>query len=224
MGYEINFDQILPRLPYLLAGAWISLQIAFLAFFGGAFIGLVGAFLKTFGGRVSRAITNAYVVFFTNTPQLVQIFFLYFALPDVGIVMSSYQAVLLGMTLNAGAYLTEIQRAGFTSVRVEEMEAAQTLGMSRYQQVRYVILPHIARVLFPPLSNHYILMTLGTSMAAIFGVEELTGRAMNVNSETFRSIEVFSLTAGLYICVTLVANCVLALIGRSWFRARMRYY
>ena len=90
--------------------------------------------------------------------------------------MTSYEAVLLGMTLNAGAYLTEIQRAGFQSVRRTEMDAAVTLGMSRLQQVRYVILPHIARTLFPPLSNHYILMTLGTSMAAIFGVEELTDR------------------------------------------------
>ncbi|MEL6266312.1 MAG: ABC transporter permease subunit, partial [Pseudomonadota bacterium] len=159
---------------------------------------------------------------FTNTPQLVQIYFLFFALPDAGILLSGYQAVLLGMTLNAGAYLTEIQRAGFMSVRQSEMEAAETLGFSRLQQVRYVVLPHIARVLFPPLSNHYILMTLGTSMAAVFGVEELTGRALNVNSETFRSIEVFTLTAGVYVLVTLVANLVLGLAGRYLFRARMR--
>ena len=129
---------------------------------------------------------RGYVIFFTNTPQLVQIYFLYFALPDAGILLSSYAAVLIGMTLNAGAYLTEIQRAGFESVRASEMEAAEVLGFSRLQQIRYVILPHVARVLFPPLSNQYILMTLGTSMAAIFGVEELTGRAFNINSQTFR--------------------------------------
>ncbi|MEO1471522.1 MAG: amino acid ABC transporter permease [Pseudomonadota bacterium] len=222
MGYSINYDQILPYMPYLLGGAWLSLQIAFLAFVGGAFLGLLGAFAKTFGGRLLRNLVQAYVVFFTNTPQLVQIYFLFFALPDAGILLSGYQAVLLGMTLNAGAYLTEIQRAGFMSVRQSEMEAAETLGFSRLQQVRYVVLPHIARVLFPPLSNHYILMTLGTSMAAVFGVEELTGRALNVNSETFRSIEVFTLTAGVYVLVTLVANLVLGLAGRYLFRARMR--
>ena len=125
-------------------------------------------------------------------------------------------------TVAAGAYLTEIQRAGFMSVRQTEMEAAETLGMSLLQQVRYVILPHIARVLFPPLSNHYILMTLGTSMAAIFGVEELMGRAFNVNAETFRSIEVFSVTAGIYIVVTLFASVVLGIAGRWLFRAKMR--
>jgi polar amino acid transport system permease protein len=222
MNYTLQFGQVTDHLPYLIGGAWLSLQIAFLAFCGGLLIGLLGAMAKTFGGRVLAGITQFYVVFFTNTPQLVQIYFIFFALPDAGILLSPYQAVLLGMTLNAGAYLTEIQRAGFLSVHRNEMEAAETLGMSLWQRVRYVVLPHIARVLFPPLSNHYILMTLGTSMAAIFGVEELTGRAFNVNAETFRSIEVFSLTAGLYVVVTLIATLILGLIGRYLFRARMR--
>lgn len=222
MNYTLQFGQVTGYLPYLAAGAWLSLQIAFLAFCGGMVLGLLGAMAKTYGARPLRALTQAYVVFFTNTPQLVQIYFLFFALPDVGILLSPYQAVLLGMTLNAGAYLTEIQRAGFLSVHRNEIEAAETLGMTLWQRVRYVVLPHIAKVLFPPLSNQYILMTLGTSMAAIFGVEELTGRAFNVNSETFRSIEVFSLTAGLYIIVTLVATLVLSLMGRYLFRAKMR--
>ncbi len=222
MSYTLQFGQVWGHLPYLAAGAWISLQIAFLAFLGGMVLGLLGAMGKSFGPAWIKKIIQGYVVFFTNTPQLVQIYFLYFALPDVGILLGSYEAVLIGMTLNAGAYLTEIQRAGFESVHRNELDAAETLGMSRWQSVRYVILPHIMRVLFPPLSNHYILMTLGTSMAAIFGVEELTGRAFNVNAETFRSIEVFTLTAGLYVVITLVASTLLALLGRHLFRARMK--
>jgi len=222
MGYSVNFGQIVEYIPYLLGGAWFSLQIAFLAYCGGMVIGLVGALAKTFGGRLLARLAHLYVVFVTNTPQLVQIYFLYFALPEAGIMMSSYQAVLLAMTINAGAYLTEIQRAGFMSVRQTEMEAAETLGMSLLQQVRYVILPHIARVLFPPLSNHFILLTLGTSMAALFGVEELMGRAFNVNAETFRSIEVFSVTAGMYVVITLFASVVLGIAGRWLFRAKMR--
>jgi polar amino acid transport system permease protein len=222
MSYTLQYGQVWPYLPVLIDGALLSLQIAFLAFCGGLLLGTLGAAGKSFGGPVLRRLINGYVVFFTNTPQLVQIYFLYFALPDVGILLSSYAAVLIGMTLNAGAYLTEIQRAGFESVRQTEMEAAETLGFSRIDQIRYVILPHVARVLFPPLSNQYILMTLGTSMAAIFGVEELTGRAFNINSETFRSIEVFSITAALYIVITFAATALLAVLGRVLFRARMR--
>ncbi len=222
MNYTFQFGQVVGYIPYLLGGAWLSLQIAFLAFCGGMVIGLGGAMAKTFGGRWLRIAVSIYVTFFMNTPQLVQIYFIFFALPDQGILLSPYQAVLIGMTLNAGAYLTEIQRAGFLSVRRTELEAAETLGMSLFQSVRYVILPHIMRVLFPPLSNQYILMTLGTSMAAIFGVEELTGRAFNVNSRTFRSIEVFSIAAAFYVVITFVATIVLALLGRYLFRAKMR--
>jgi polar amino acid transport system permease protein len=222
VSYTLQYGQIWPYLPSLAAGAVLSLQIAFLAFCGGLLIGTAGAAALSFGGALIRRIVRAYVTFFTNTPQLVQIYFLYFALPDVGILLSSFTAVLIGMTLNAGAYLTDIQRAGFESVRLSEMEASQVLGFSRFQQIRFVILPHVARVLFPPLSNKYILMTLGTSMAAIFGVEELTGRAFNVNSQTFRSIEVFSVTAGLYIAITLAASVLLGLLGRVVFRVKMR--
>ena len=222
MGYTLVYTQVLEFLPYLIKGAWISLQIAILAFFGGMFFGLILATIRTFGNKISNKIVICYVTFFTNTPQLVQIYFLFFALPEFGILLSPYIAVLLGMTLNAAAYLCEIQRAGFLSIRQSELDAAKTLNFSLVQQVKYVILPHIMRVLFPPLSNHYIIMTLGTSMAAIFGVEELTGRAFNINSETFRSVEIFSITALIYIVITFIATFLLAIIGRYFFKAKIR--
>jgi polar amino acid transport system permease protein len=221
---QLDYAPVLERLPYLAGGAWLSLVIAFLAFAFGMLIGLAGAATRAYGPRWAARVVGAYVAFFTNTPQLVQIFFIFFALPDAGLLLSPFVAVLIGMTLNAGAYLTEIQRAGFESVRQPELEAAETLGFSRLQTIRYVILPHIVRVLFPPLSNQYILMTLGTSMAAVFGVEELTGRAYNINSETFRSIEVFSVVAVFYVVVTSIATMLLAFVGTRLFRAKMRWF
>jgi polar amino acid transport system permease protein len=130
------------------------------------------------------------------------------------------QAVLIGMTLNAGAYLTEIQRAGFRSMPQAEIEAAETLGFTRFQTIRHVIAPHIMKALYPSLSNQYIIMTLGTSMAAIFGVEELTARALNANAISFRSIEIFTLTAGLYIALTIIASALLYALGRALFRVK----
>jgi polar amino acid transport system permease protein len=222
MGYTLIYSQVTEYIPYLLAGAWISLQIVILAFSGGMFFGLILASIKTFGNVTLRRIVIFYVTFFTNTPQLVQIYFLFFALPEIGILLSPFVAVLIGMTLNAAAYMCEIQRAGFLSVRQNELDAARTMSFSIVQQVRFVILPHIMKVLFPPLSNHYILMTLGTSMAAIFGVEELTGRAFNINSETFRSVEIFSITALIYIIITFIATLLLAIIGKYVFKAKIR--
>ncbi len=222
MSYRFHFGQIVGDIPYLIGGGLISLEIVLLAFCGGMVLGALGAIGTTFGGPLVQRVVRAYVVFFTNTPQLVQIFFLFFVLPQAGILLGPFQAVLLGMTINAGAYLTEIQRAGFSSVRQTELDAAAVLGMSTWQSVRYVIMPHVVSTLFAPLSNHFILMVLGTSMAAVFGVEELTGRAYNINAQTFRSLEIFSVTGALYVVITLLASAVLVVLGRTLFRLRMR--
>jgi polar amino acid transport system permease protein len=220
MSYTLQFGQVTPYLGYLAGGAWLALQIAAIAFVVGWAIGLACASTLEYGPRPVRWLVRAYVVFFLNTPLLVQIFFLYFALPDWGILLSSEQVVLIGMALNAGAYLTEIQRAGFRSIRRAEVEAAETLGFTRLQTIRHVILPHICKVLFPPLSNQYIILTMSTSIAAIFGVEELTGRAYNINAQTFRSLEVFSIAAVYYVVLTLFASAVLYGVGRYFFRVR----
>lgn len=220
----LQYGQVLPYLPDFLVGAAIALGIALVAFAGGFLIGLVGASALHYGPRPVRGLVRAYVSAFTNTPQLVQIFFLFFALPEFGVLLSPVQAVLIGMTLNAGAYLTEIQRAGFAALPRAEIEAAETLGLSRVQTVRHVIAPHIVKALYPSLSNHYVIMTLGTSMAAIFGVEELTARALNANATTFRSIEIFTMTAAIYVALTILASALLYAAGRSLFRVRARAF
>jgi polar amino acid transport system permease protein len=221
---QLQYGQVVGYIPDLLRGALLALEIAFLAFVAGLAIGLVGASIVQYGPRWARLLVRAYVSFFTNTPQLVQIFFLFFALPEFGVTLSPYQAVLLGMTVNAGAYLTEIQRAGFQSVQRAEVEAAETLGFSRPQIVWHVVAPHVVKSLYPSLSNQYIIMTLGTSMAAIFGVEELTGRALNANSISFRSIEIFSITALIYIAMTIIASALLYALGRTLFRVKVKAF
>lgn len=220
----LQYGQVWQYLPDFLLGALTALWIAAVAFAGGLLIGLVGAAVLSFGPRAARIPVIAYVRFFTYTPQLVQIFFLFFALPEAGITLSPVAAVLIGMTLNAGAYLTEIERAGFESVPRAELDAAETLGFSRAQTVWYVIAPHVVRALYPALSSHYIIMTLGTSMAAIFGVEELTGRALNANAISFRSVEIFSIVAVIYIALTIIASTLLWLVGRWLFRVKAKVF
>ncbi|MDE2334029.1 MAG: amino acid ABC transporter permease [Rhodospirillales bacterium] len=221
MHYVLHYGQITPYIPYLLGGVLISLALSILSFAGGMVLGLVFAILRNEGGAAASRFVRGYVAFFTNTPQLVQIYVIYFGLPDFGILFTPFMAVLIGMTLNAAGYLTEILRAGLASVHAQELDAAETLNMSRLQTLRHVILPHLFRVTMPALTNQYILMMLGTSMAAIFGVEELTGRAFNINSTTFRSIEVFTTVAAIYVVVTFLATILLALFSRWAFRARV---
>jgi polar amino acid transport system permease protein len=220
----LQYGQVWQYLPDFLLGALMALWIAGVAFAGGLLIGLAGAAALTYAGWPLRALVIGYVRFFTYTPQLVQIFFLFFALPEAGIILSPVTAVLIGMTLNAGAYLAEIERAGFASVPRAELEAAETLGFGRVQTVWYVIAPHVVRALYPALSSHYIIMTLGTSMAAIFGVEELTGRALNANAISFRSVEIFSVVALIYVGLTIIASALLWGLGRWLFRVKAKVF
>lgn len=222
MFYTLQYGQVVGYVPYLLGGAVLTLQLAAISFVAGAAIGLVNAAVLSFGPRPARLPVRIYVTFFLNTPLLVQVFFLFFVLPEVGILLSPFAAVALGMSLNAGAYLTEIERAGFQSIRRTELDAAETLGFSLVQTIWYVIVPHVVKALFPPLSNQFIIQVMTTSLAAIFAVEELTGRAYNINAETFRTLEIFSILAVVYIALTLVVSAALALGGRHLFRVKAK--
>lgn len=216
--YRLNWAPVIAQVPYLLGGALVSLEIAFLAFWAGAAIGLGGAMGLLYGGGAVRRGIGGYVALFTNTPALVQIFLLYYALPDAGIKLGSFTAVTIGLTLNAGAYLTEILRAGVASVRRSELEAAAVLGLGRWDVMLHVIVPHVMKTVYRPLASFFIVLVLGSSMAALFGVEELTGRAINISTASLRTIETFAVAGAIYIALTLVASGALAWFGRAMFR------
>jgi polar amino acid transport system permease protein len=225
MHYTFQFGVALAQLPELLRGAAVTFELGLLTFWGGALIGLLGASLKTFGGRFWQSLATGYVVVFTNTPALIQIYFLYFGLPDFGIRWSNFICVLIGLTLNAGAYLTEILRAGFISVRRTEMEAAETLGMSLPQQIRFVIVPHIAKTIYPAVANFFVvILVMGTSIGAVVGVNELTGTAIDISTENYRWIEMFVVVAGIYVVLTFIASISLALLGRWAFRVKAKVF
>lgn len=225
MNYSFQFGVVWDNLDQLLQGAWLTLLLGSAAFAGGLLIGLLAASVKTYGGRAAGLLSDIYVVFFTNTPALIQIYFLYYGLPEFGIRLSAETCVLAGLVLNCGAYLSLILRAGFLSVRKSEIEAAQTLGLSIVQQIRYVIVPHIARAVYPAIANFFIVvLVMGTSVGAVVGVDELTGQAINLSTVNYRWLEYFTAVAAIYVALTLVASVALALIGKRVFRLRMRIF
>ena len=225
MNYRFQFGVVWDNFPALLEGAWLTFQLGCFAFAGGARVGLICATIKTYGPWPLRFLVDCYVIFITNTPALIQIYFLYFGLPEVGVRWSNEACLLIGLTLNAGAYLTLILRAGFLSVRITEIEAGQTLGMSLIQQVRYIIVPHIAKSIYPALANFFIVvLVMGTSVGALIGVDELTGQAINLSTVNYRWLEYFTVVAGMYVVLTFIASIGLALVGRWAFRVKARIF
>ena len=225
MNYQFQYGVVWENFGALLEGAWLTFQLGVLAFAGGLLIGLLGAAIKSFAPQPFRFLVDAYVVFITNTPALIQIYFLYFGLPELRIRWSSETCVLIGLILNAGAYLTLILRAGFLSVRKTELEAGLTIGMSVIQLVRYVIVPHIAKSIYPAVANFFIvILVMGTSIGAIIGVDELTGTAINLSTVNYRWLEYFSVIAVMYVVLTFIASIGLALFGRWAFRVKARIF
>lgn len=213
-GYRFDWQPVLAALPYLAGGALVSLQIAGIAFAAGAVLGLGLALARLNGPAWAQRAASAYVSAITNTPALVQIFLLYYALPDAGVLLPAFVAVTLGLTLNAAAYLADILRGGIAALRAAELEAAAVLGLSPFDRLRFVMLPAIVSTVYRPLANFFIVLVLGSSMAALFGVEELTGRAINISTANLRTIETFAVTGLIYILLTLIASAALGLFGR----------
>ena len=222
MNYTFQFGVVLQRLPELLQGALLTLELALAGFWLGLPFALAMASLKTYGAPVWRWLAGAYVTFLTNTPVLIHIYFLYYGLPEIGILLSKYTVVVAGLVLATSAYGCEIMRGGFLSVRRTEIEAAEALGFTRLQQIWYVIVPHILKTVYPALANYFIILTLSTSMAMIFGVNELFGTAYNIASDNYRHIEAFMIVAAIYVVITFIASLSLALVGRWAFRVKAR--
>jgi polar amino acid transport system permease protein len=225
MNYTFHFGVVWQNFGALMQGALLTFQLGVAAFGGGLLIGLLGAAIKTYGPFPLRLLVDVYVVFITNTPALIQIYFLYFGLPEVGIRWSSEACVLIGLVLNAGAYLTLILRAGFLSVHKPEMEAGEVIGMTLVQRIRYIVVPHIAKSIYPALANFFIVvLVMGTSIGALIGVDELTGQAINLSTVNYRWLEYFSVVAVIYIVLTFIASIGLALLGRWAFRVKARIF
>jgi polar amino acid transport system permease protein len=222
MNYSLQFGQIAADVPYILSGAWPTLWITFVTFFAAAVLGLFIAMARLKGGPLASRLAGIWVTLTTNSPLFVVLFFLFNGLPNWGILLSPIAATLIAFIAISSGYLAEIQRGGIQSVRQAELDAAETLGMSRLQILRFVIAPHVIKTTYPALSNFFIFTMLGTSMASLVGVNELTGRAIEVSSRTFRSIEVFSLVAVIYVVLSLFASAALALVGRWLFRVKAR--
>jgi polar amino acid transport system permease protein len=166
---------------------------------------------------------GTYVEIFRSTPSLVQLFFIFFGLPALGIRFDPFAAALLSLSLYTGAYLTEILRAGIEGVPAGQLFAAWSIGMSSWQTFRYVVAPQAVRNVMPPLASQIIDTTLTSSLAALIGLYEVTGRAIYTVSVTFRPFEIYLSLGLIYLLLTVALVLVFGRIERR-FGVRRRVY
>jgi polar amino acid transport system permease protein len=220
MGFELQFAPVLAEIPLLMQGLWLTIELSLSAICFGGCVGLLAAIAHNVLSDRRRWIIDVYVELIRNTPFLVQLYLIFFGLPELGIRVSAVSAGLIAMTINLGAYATEIFRAGIESVHPSQIEAALSLALTRRQIFRHVVLaPAVARV-WPSLVSQFTLIMLTSSVCSFISVEELSGVASLIQSNTFRSFEVYIVVAVLYLALALALRGGLMLLGHVLFSRR----
>lgn len=194
---------LLAWLPPLAYGAVQAIELMLLGFLLAIVLGAIVCALRLAGGRVLARAAVLYIDVVRGTPLLAQLFFLYFGLAELGLVMSSFQAALLGLGLNSAAYIAEIFRAGIESVPRGQREAARSLGLRPRQIARLVTIPQIAPVVLPPLTNQSVVLLKETSIASLIAAPELMHAARDLASEYYMPLELYVLAGLGYLILAL---------------------
>lgn len=183
---EFDLSLIVNSLPLLLKGAGLTLEITALAVGLGLIIGLFLGLAQLSKNPIFRWPAKVYVDVIRGTPLLIQIFIIYFALPNIiGERIDPYIAAVAACSLNSGAYIAEIFRAGIQSISLGQMRAGLSLGMTYPQTMRYIVLPQAVKRIIPPLGNEFIAMLKDSSLVSVIGFEELTRSGQLVIAETY---------------------------------------
>lgn len=221
MSYTFQFGVLAQYQDEILSGIWLTIKLSVLSIILGSAAGIMLASIRSIRGGVVRFLVDAYVEVIRNTPFLVQLFIVYFGLPGLGLRVSADTAALIGMTLNLAAYSTEIIRAGIEAVHKSQIEAGEALGFTRFQIYRHVIIvPAIAKV-YPALCSQFVLMMLASSICSAISTHELAASAAFVESQTYRSFEVYIVVTLIYLALALALRSALALVGMWLFGRRI---
>jgi polar amino acid transport system permease protein len=213
MHYVFQLGVVLENLPLLLHGALLTFRLSALAMLFGLCLGILGAAVSTSGPRWARFIIRAYVEIIRNTPFLIQLFIIYFSLPAIGLRLRADQAALLGMTVNLGAYATEIVRGGIEAIPFGQIEAGRALGLRRGHIFRFIILKPALRIVYPALVSQFILLMLGSSVVSSISAVDLTAVANTLQSTTFRAVEFYFAATLIYLIMALGFRLLLDALG-----------
>ena len=214
MGYQLDFGALAGYLGLLLQGALTTLALTAIASAIGLVLSVGGAATARWGIRSARSLVLAYVELIRNTPFLVQLFFIFFGLPSLGIRLDPVLAAMLAMTLNMAAYTIEIVGAGLDAVPGGQTEAALALGLRPRQVFIKIVLPQALKVIFPALTSQIVIMMLESAVVSQIAVRELTYEADMLQARTFRSFETYFVVTLVYLVLSMALRRLLVTGGR----------
>jgi len=208
----ISFGWLPRALDELAAGAGLTIWLTAQAIVLGTLLAVIGAWAKTSGPKWLGIVFSVYVEIIRNTPFLLQLFFIFFGLPALGIYLQPDQAALLTMIINLSAYATEIIRAGIEAIPHGQSEAGLALGLGKLHVFLLIVLVPALQVIYPPLAGQYTMILLGSSLAAAISANELTSVANVIAAGNFRTLEVYLVVTLIYLVIVFVLRGLLALL------------
>jgi polar amino acid transport system permease protein len=202
--FNLDIPFMINFFPFIMQGAYLTLMVSAVSITLAVILALLGALGRLSRNPIANGLSGFYISLIRGTPLLVQVYIWYLGLPRLGIILTAVPAGILALSVNYGAYMTEIFRAGIQAIGKGQHEAAQALGMSRGQTLRRIVLPQAFRVVIPPIGNEFIAMMKDSSLVSLMGVWELTFRAGKIGRQYFRNIETFIIAAAFYWLLTVV--------------------
>jgi polar amino acid transport system permease protein len=218
--YNFRFADVFRYSDLLLAGAARSVGVTALTALLGLALGTACALALVYGPPRLRPIVNGYVEFFRNTPFIVQLFFIFFGLASIGLRMTAWTAAIAALTVNFGAYTTEIMRAGILSVPRGQIESAASLGLSPWHTFSNVIAFQAIRNVYASICSYVVLLFLGTSIISQISAQELFYSASFIESRTFRNFETYLVMSAIYLSIVIVFRLLSSLGWRLFFAGR----
>jgi polar amino acid transport system permease protein len=215
--YQFNFQPVLDNLDMLAHGAWLTIRLSLTAMILGLVVSILGAVAKTSGIRPLRWTVDVYVEVIRNTPFLIQIFFIFFGLPAVGLSMSPNTAALVALVINVGAYGTEIIRAGIESIPQGQIEAGRALALTPVQIFRHVVLKPALRNIYPSLTSQFIYLMLTSSVVSVISANDLAAAGADLNARTFASFEIYLALTIIYFLLALGFSTLFGALRRIFF-------
>lgn len=217
MGYQFDFHAIWKWWPVLLDGTLNTIYFTLVSIAIGMVVAIFIMLARMSSVMPLRLAARTFIEAFRNTPFLVQLFFIYFGLPSIGIRLSIETAAISALAVNVAAYLAEILRGGVEALPKGQVEAARALGLNGRQTFFDVVLKPSLRAVYPGLCGQFILLLLMSSIVSTISAPDLTYSALYIESRNFRSIEVFLIVTCIYLIMSLVFSSMLRLFGRIYF-------
>jgi His/Glu/Gln/Arg/opine family amino acid ABC transporter permease subunit len=218
-NYRFQWNQAWSKLPQMLDGALVTMQIAVLSMVIGIVLALMLTLFRQSGNRILSGIATTWVEIARNTPALFQIYMAHFGLAGLGIHLSPYNSLLLGITFNNAGYLAENFRGALKAIPNTQTRAGRSLGMTDFQAFRYIIMPQMFRISFPTITNQMVWAVLMTSLGVTVGMNtDLYGVTQDLNALTFRTFELFAMAAVIFYVIVKIIQAGAWLITRRMFR------